>query len=248
MSLIATSRDGQVMEITINRPEKRNALTIGMYRMLVEAFTGAQMEEDVRVVLLRGQPQCFTAGNDLRDFLEDPPQDESAPVFGFMKILAGFPKPLVCAVSGSAIGIGTTVCLHADLVYCSADTRFQLPFVKLGLVPELASSYLLPLMAGHARAFELLVLGEPFDAETAREMGLVNGVFVDDAYLDMARHKARELSLLPPEAVRQAKSLMKRSFLDASLQAIREETRVFSSRLNSPEARRAMADFFEKRV
>jgi len=247
MSLINTSRDRHVLEIEMNRPEKRNALTIDMYRMLADAFVTAQREDDIRVVLLRGQPQCFTAGNDLKDFLEDPPRDENAPVFGLMKIVAEFPKPLVCAVNGPAIGIGTTLCLHADLVYCGRGSRFQLPFVKLGLVPELASSYLLPRMAGHARAFELLVLGEPFDAATARELGIVNEVFDDEVYLDEARRKAAELSGLPTDAVQQAKTLMKRPFLDASLQAIREEIRIFSHRLNSPEARRAMAEFFEKR-
>ena len=246
MGLINTSRDGYVMEIEMNRPDKRNALTIEMYRLLADAFSTARREQQVRVVLLRGQPQCFTAGNDLRDFLQDPPRDEDAPVFGLMKTVAEFPKPLVCAVNGPAIGIGTTICLHADLVYCGAGVRFQLPFVKLGLVPELASSCLLPRMVGHARAFELLVLGEPFDAATARELGIVNEIFADGAYLDEARQRAAELAELAPEAVQQAKSLMKRQFIDASLQAIREETRIFSSRLNSPEARRAMAGFFDK--
>jgi enoyl-CoA hydratase/carnithine racemase len=246
MSLINTSRNQHVLEIEMNRPEKRNALTIGMYQLLEDAFTTGQQDNDIRVVLLRGQPLCFTAGNDLKDFLEDPPQDENAPVFGLMKILAGFPKPLICAVNGPAVGIGTTICLHADLIYCGASTRFQMPFVRLGLVPELASSYLLPLMVGHARAFELLALGEPFDAATAKELGLVNAVFDDEAYLSEARHKAVDLAGLPPEAVQQAKSLMKREFIDTSLQAIHEETRIFSRRLNSPEARRAMAEFFAK--
>ena len=246
MALINTSRDGYVMEIEMNRPDKRNALTIEMYRLLADAFRSAREDQEVRVVLLRGQPLCFTAGNDLKDFLQDPPRDEDAPVFGLMKTVAEFAKPLVCAVNGPAIGIGTTICLHADLVYCGAGVRFQLPFVRLGLVPELASSCLLPRMVGHARAFELLVLGEPFDAATARELGIVNEVFADEVCLEAARHRVAELAALAPEAVQQAKSLMKRQFIDASLQAISEETRIFSHRLNSPEARRAMAGFFEK--
>lgn len=247
MGLINTSRDRHVMEIEINRPDKRNALTVDMYRMLGDALAAAQREAAVHAVLLRGQPGCFSAGNDLGDFLNDPPRDENAPVFAFMKILTGFPKPLVCAVNGPAIGIGTTLCLHADLVYCGTNASFQLPFVKLGLVPELASSCLLPRLLGHAKAFELLVLGEPFDAATARELGIVNGVFDDEACLDMARHRAAALSSLPPEAVSDAKSLMKAAFLKQTLQAIEAENRVFGRRLNSPEARRAMADFFEKR-
>ena len=246
MSTIITRYVEHLLEIEINRPEKRNALTMEMYGLLAEALAAAQQDTGVHVVLLRGHPECFTAGNDLKDFLEDPPGDENAPVFRFMKTLVEFPKPLVCAVNGPAIGIGTTLCLHADLVYCGQGAMFQLPFVKLGLVPELASSYLLPLMAGHARAFELLVLGEPFDGATAMELGIVNEVFRDEEYLLEARRRATVLAGLPPEAVQQSRALMKSHFIDRCMDAIDQEAQVFSHRLNSPEARRAMADFFQK--
>ena len=246
MSNIITRYVEHLLEIEINRPEKRNALTMEMYRLLTDALTFAQQDAGVHVVLLRGQPECFTAGNDLKDFLEDPPGDENSPVFRFMKTVAEFPRPLVCAVNGPAIGIGATLCLHADLVYCGQGTMFQLPFVKLGLVPELASSLLLPILAGHARAFELLVLGDAFDAATARRLGIVNEVFPDAEYLNEARRKATALAGLPPEAVRQTKALMKSHYMKRSLEAIDREGRIFSQRLTSLEARRAMAEFFEK--
>ena len=247
MALINTGRDGHVMEIELNRPEKRNALTLEMYRMLGEALAAAERDEALRAVLLRGQPGCFSAGNDLHDFLEQPPRDENAPVFRFMESLTAFPKPLVCAVSGPAIGIGTTLCLHADLVYCGAGASFQLPFVKLGLVPELASSSILPRMLGHARAFELLVVGESFDAQTARQLGIVNHVVADQALLETAREAAAALSRLPAEAVQQAKALLKAAAMKETLQAISMEGNIFSQRLNSPEARQAMAEFFQRR-
>ena len=247
MNHVLITKQEHVLEIELNRPEKRNALTRDMYRRLAETLMEAKLDDDIHVVLLNGQPFCFTAGNDLADFMEQPPLDPDAPVFQFLKVVAEFPKPLICAINGPAVGIGTTICMHSDLVYCGESAEFQMPFVKLGLVPEFASTYLLPQMVGHAKAFELLVLGEPFDAETARHLGIANQVLGDENYLTAAKQKAMKLAKLPTEAVKQSKALMKRAFIHQSLSAIDHEGEVFSRRLQSQEVAQALAAFFNKK-
>jgi enoyl-CoA hydratase/carnithine racemase len=237
----------RVLRIEIARPERRNALTPPMYEAIDAALAAAEAEAAVRAVLIHGARDCFTAGNDLRDFLENPPVDETSPAFGFIRTLAAFPKPLVAAVNGPAVGIGTTMLLHCDLVYAAPGARFQLPFVPLGLVPEAGSSLLLPAIAGWQRAAELLLLGEPFGPEKALAAGFVTEIVAESELFERARAAALALAGLPPAAVRAAKALMKRRLAEPLAAAMAEEGELFRERLRSPEAREAMTAFFEKR-
>ncbi len=195
--------------------------------------------------MLTGAGGVFTAGNDLADFMMDPPTGPDSAVFQFLQAASTFPKPLLAAIEGPAIGIGTTVLLHCDFAYAAPSARFKMPFVDLGLVPEAASSLLVPRLAGHARASELLLLGATFSAETAREIGLVNAV--GDAPLERAQETARALAKKPPEAVRLSKALIKASTAEAVGETIVREGALFIERLGSPEAQEAFAAFFEKR-
>ena len=242
---VTAARDGHVLHLALRRPSKKNALTRAMYSALADALAGASEEPGVRVVVLSGSDGVFTSGNDLGDFMADPPSGPDSPVFRFLTALVGFPKPLVVAVEGPAIGIGTTLLLHADLAYAAPDARFQMPFVPLGLVPEAASSLLLPRLAGPARAAEMLLFGEPFTAETAREVGLVNEVAGDP--VGRALGRARQLAALPPEAVRQTKAFLRRPLAEDVARTIEHEGAAFTERLASPEAQEAFTAFFEKR-
>lgn len=244
---IVTEKLHGVLRVEIRRPEKRNALTAAMYDRLADVFNDAAGDRDVRVLLLHGQPGVFTAGNDLGEFLNDPPMSEDAPVFRFLTAFRVFPKPFLAAVSGAAVGVGTTMLLHCDLVYAGEGARFQLPFVSLGLCPEAASSLLLPSLVGHARAAEIIMLGEPFGAEKARELGLVNAVLPDADLLAHALAQARRLAVQPPAAVRLAKQLLKRSQAALVAETMAEEDRQFQTRLVSPEAKEAFGAFLEKR-
>lgn len=244
MGLIKFRQLNSVLEIELNRPEKRNALSGDMYEELIKAFHEARANSEIHVVLLSGQTHCFCSGNDLKDFLNDPPKDEQSSIYRFLSVICDFPKPLVCAINGPAIGIGTTICLHADLVYCGESTSFQTPFVKLGLVPEFASSYLLPLLTGHSKSFEILVKGEPFNANTAKAIGLVNQVFSDETYLTAAMQKAQELAQLPPKAVQASKRLLKSHYMPRIMQALDQEASTFIKRLESDEAQQAIRDYF----
>jgi enoyl-CoA hydratase/carnithine racemase len=174
--LILTETRDRIARIEINRPDKKNALTVAMYRAMADAVAAAEADPQVRVILIHGRADCFCAGNDLKDFLEQPPHGEGAPVSQFLQRIAVAKKPLIAAVGGPAVGIGTTMLLHCDLVYAAPETRFQLPFVTLGLVPEAASSYLLPKIAGYHRAAELLLLGKPFTAQAALAAGIVTEI------------------------------------------------------------------------
>jgi enoyl-CoA hydratase/carnithine racemase len=247
MDAILTERSGGVLRVELNRPEKKNAISIAMYRALVDALDSAGADRQVRAVLLHGQPGIFTSGNDLADFLADPPRGEDSPPFRFLRVLARLEKPVVAAVSGAAIGIGTTLLLHCDLVYAASGTRFQLPFANLGLTPEAGSSLLLPRLAGRHRAAELLLLGEPFTAEAARELGLVNEVLAPEALLETAAAKARALAARPPAALRAAKSLMQQALAADLDPAMAREAKAFAERLVSPEAKEAFSAFLEKR-
>lgn len=244
---ILTERAGGVLRLQINRPEKRNALTAEMYSGLARGLAEAEAEADVRVILLAGTADTFTAGNDLKDFLENPPSGPESPVLGFLHAIAHASKPIVAAVSGPAVGVGTTMLLHCDLVYADETAKFQLPFVDLGLTPEAASSYLLPAIAGYHRAAELLLLGEPFGAEKAREIGLVTDVVEAWELTNVAQGAAEKLAVKPAEAVRLTKQLMKRATASAVDEAMAEEGRHFLERLRSPEAKAAFTAFLEKR-
>jgi len=235
-----------VARIELARLDKKNAITTEMYVQLAEALAAADADREVRAVLLHGSRDCFTAGNDLADFLKRPPGAKS-PSWRFFEVLPSLQKPIVAAVGGPAIGIGTTLLLHCDLVYATPETRFQLPFVGLGIVPEFGSTYLLPLIAGYQRAAELMLLGQPFTAESAREVGIVTAVVPQAELLERAGKAAAALAELPPESIRLTKRLMKSAHAEAVKRQIDEEGRIFVERLASPEAKAAMSAFLEKR-
>jgi len=245
--VIKTETRDRVLRIEIARPEKKNALTQEMYGTMADALAAADGDPAVRVVLIHGARDCFTAGNDLKDFLNRPPHSEASPTHRFLRGIATFGKPLLAAVNGAAVGIGTTMLLHCDLVYAAPGARFQLPFVPLGLVPEAGSSFLLPYIAGYQRAAELLLLGQPFGVDKALAAGIITEVVPEDELFEYARDAALGVAALPPAAVRETKALMKKRFAARTAEAMTEEGAVFRARLASPEAREAMTAFFEKR-
>jgi enoyl-CoA hydratase/carnithine racemase len=236
----------RILAIRLNRPEKKNALTFAMYTAMTEALAKADGDPGVRVVLITGTPDCFSAGNDLADFAAAKPGQVS-PAIRYLETLAAAAKPVVAAVAGSAIGIGTTMLLHCDLVYAAANSRFQLPFVNLGLCPEAASSAILPALMGTHRAAELLFFGEAFDAEAACDLGIVNHVVADADLLPTATAKAQLLSQKPPAALRTTKMLLKSSQADVIKQAMTREGQQFAALLQGPEAKEAMTAFLERR-
>jgi enoyl-CoA hydratase/carnithine racemase len=207
----------------------------------------AEKDPATRAVLIDARGTAFTGGNDLADFMGSPPADESSPVFQLLLTLVSMDKPLLAAVNGAAVGIGTTMLLHCDVVLAAASARFSLPFVMLALVPEGASSYLLPRMAGLQRATDLLLSGEPFDAQVAREIGLVSRVLPDGELAAAATERARAIAALPPEAVRLTRRLLRDPIREEVLAALRREASHFMGRLSSPEAMEAFTAFFEKR-
>jgi enoyl-CoA hydratase/carnithine racemase len=244
---ILTEIGEAVARIQIARPERKNAITADMYSALSDALSEAEADRSVRVILLHGEPDIFSAGNDLEDFLQRPPQQADAPVFRFMAALSGAAKPVVAAVNGAAVGIGTTLLLHCDLAYCADDSRFSLPFVNLGLCPEFGSSLLLPLTAGYRRAAEKLLLGEPMSAEEALDMGLVNRILPPNEVLGHARRQCARLAQLPPQALCETKRLLKAGWREATARAISEESAAFGRLLQSPEAREAFSAFLDRR-
>jgi enoyl-CoA hydratase/carnithine racemase len=244
---IRTATASGVATIEIARPEKKNALTLSMYDALLAAVDAAQSDPAVRALLITGQPGVFTAGNDLEDFLKRPPVGEDSPVFRLMKALSRCDKPVVAAVTGIAVGIGTTMLLHCDLVYVSAEARLTMPFVALGLVPEFGSSWLLPRLMGQVRAAEKLLLGDPFTAAEAVELGLANAVLPPAEVVPHARRIAERFNALPPQAVRETKRLLRRPLTEPIERAMQAEASVFVERLRSPEAREALQAFLEKR-
>ena len=243
---VITAVEDHVARIELARPEKKNALTADMYQALASALAAADADRAARAVLLHGAPGCFCAGNDLNDFLARPTGGES-PALEFLSRISTLAKPIVAAVAGPAVGIGTTMLLHCDLVYAAPSARFQLPFVPLGLVPEAASSLLLPMTAGYQRAAELLLLGEPFGSDKAAAAGIVNEIVGEEALLGRARAAALSLAALPPESVRLTKGLMKRPLAPGIAAQMTEEFRLFAARVTSPEAKEALTAFLEKR-
>ncbi|KND57710.1 Enoyl-CoA hydratase [Candidatus Paraburkholderia schumanniana] len=244
---IQIERADGVLSIVLNRPEKKNAITAAMYQEMADGLYEAEMDPAVRAVLIRGKGSTFSAGNDLDDFLNDPPKGLDAPVFQFLRRLSGFPKPVVAAVAGTAVGIGTTMLLYCDIVYASPNARFSLPFTQLGLCPEAASSLLLPRAAGYQRAAEKLLLGEAFDVDEAIGMGFVNGA-IDAGELDAyAFEKAKRLALLPASSLRVTKALMKSAQGNEVATRMEDEAAHFARMLVAPEAREAFQAFFEKR-
>ena len=247
MSHILTEIKDGVLRIEIDRPDKKNALTAAMYQDMADAIKLAETDARVRVVLIHGKADLFTAGNDLQDFLNNPPRDDNRPVFQFLYGISQAQKPIVAAVAGPAVGIGTTMLLHCDLVYAAPNARLQLPFVNLGLVPEAGSSLLLPALAGYQRAAELLLLGEPFSAQQGKDIGLVTEVVAEDRLFETAMAQARKLAGKPAASLRLTKRLMKQGQSAAVAQQIKIESGHFGERLGSPEAKEAFSAFLEKR-
>ena len=251
---IRTATFNKVLTIEIARPEKKNALTQAMYSAMADALVAANTDAGVRAVLITGQPGVFTSGNDIEDFMQRPPAggegDEGAPVppvIRFMHALMDCEKPVVAAVTGAAVGIGTTMLLHCDLVYVSDESRLAMPFVSLGLVPEYASSLLLPALLGHVRAAEKLMLGEPFSGSDAVDCGLANAVLPAAEVVNHARRMAERFNNLPPQAVRETKRLMREPQKARIREVMAAESALFGSRLRSPEAMEAFQAFFQKR-
>jgi len=243
---IKTTLSNHVATVEIDRPQKKNAITGEMYLALAQAVRDANANPVVRSVLITGQPGVFTAGNDLEDFMRNM-EGEELPSVAFMRSLVACEKPVIAAVTGLAVGIGTTMLLHCDLVYVSQDARMSMPFVGLGLVPEFAASLMLPALVGHAKAAEMLMLGEPFGAAEAVALGIANAVLPAADVIDHARRVAERFNALAPAAVRETKKLLKQPRMDAVLRAIAAEVAVFSDRLGGPEAREALTAFFQKR-
>jgi enoyl-CoA hydratase/carnithine racemase len=243
---ILTSKANGILTIEFNRPDKKNAITGAMYQTMADALKDAEGDIAVRAVLIIGKPEIFSAGNDLEDFLKNPPRDTKHPTVQFMWNLSRATKPVVAAVSGAAIGIGTTLLMHCDLVYAADNARFSLPFAQLGLCPEFSSSMLLPLLAGYQRAAEKLLLGEAFSAQEACDMGLVCKLLPQDQLVAFAQAQAAKLAALPAASIRVTKHLMKgdRSAVEARMQ---EEFKYFGEMLSAPEAQEAFNAFLQKR-
>jgi enoyl-CoA hydratase/carnithine racemase len=248
MSDILTERAGSILRVTLNRPAKKNAMTSSMYVTLAEILNDAAKNEEIRVVLWSGAGDSFSAGNDLQDFLKNPPGPGESPQAQLANALLNFDKPLIAAVQGVAIGGGTTLLTHCDFVYAGANAKFQLPFVNLGLVPEFGSSWSLPARSGYLRAAEIIMLGQPFGATLAAEIGLVTEVVPDARVLDTAIETASKLASKPPAALQACKRLMKRHPRKQLDEAIRVENEEFASRVRSAEAKEAFTAFVEKRA
>jgi enoyl-CoA hydratase/carnithine racemase len=247
MNAILTERSGSVLRIELNRPTKKNAMTSGMYVTLANLFRDAAKDERIRVVLWHGAGDSFCAGNDVEDFLKNPPGPGASPQAQLMNSLADFDKPLVAAVQGAAIGGGTTMLTHCDFVYAGESAKFQMPFINLGVVPEFGSSWSLPARIGHLRASELVLLGLPFDGGRAVELGLITRVVPDQDLLTTATEAARKLAAKPAGALQASKKLMKQPFRAQMKAAMTAENEAFSEQVRSEEAKEALTAFLEKR-
>lgn len=242
---IASTRDGNILHITLARPEKKNALTSAMYEALIVLLHGADADENIRAITIEGSGGNFSAGNDIGDFLSGARDMLNAPAFRFIKAIASCGTPLVAAVEGVAVGVGTTLLLHCDLAYAAPDAKFRMPFVDLGLVPEAAASLLVPQLAGMKKAVEWLMLGDSFDAVDAARHGVINAVIDADTLRTHARAQARRLAAKPPAALAATRRLM-RGDRSGMLARIDAEGEAFGKALASPEARAAFMAFMEK--
>ena len=247
MSEILTHIDAGVMTITFNRLDKKNSITSSMYAAMADAVAQARTDTSVKVVVFQGHETIFSAGNDIGDFLNQPPSTQESPVFRFLRGIATLEKPVLAAVAGPAVGIGTTMLFHCDLVYAGDNAAFSMPFVNLGLCPEAASSLLAPRMFGYHRAAEALLLGEPFFAEAAQEVGLVNRVVPPTEVNGYAQSQARKLAAKPLSSLIETKRLMKGGQQQEVLQKMDEEGQSFGRMLREPAAREAFGAFMEKR-
>jgi enoyl-CoA hydratase/carnithine racemase len=244
---IITERSDGILRIELNRPSRKNAMTVGMYLALADILNDAGRDASTRVVLWHGAGDSFCAGNDIEDFLKNPPGPGESPQARLGNALVDFDKPLIAAVQGAAIGGGTTMLTHCDFVYAGEKTKFQMPFVNLAVVPEFGSSWSVPASAGHLRAAELILLGAPFDARDAAGVGLVTRVVPDQALLPTATETARLLVAKPAEALQASKRLMRRAVREQIKAAMKAENEEFSRQVRSDEAREALTAFLEKR-
>lgn len=245
MAEILTILENQILNISFNRPEKMNALTRSMYGQLAEELKSAGEDFAIRAVILTSEGDHFTAGNDISDFLEHPPTSQDSTVAAFLSAIHNFPKPLIAAVKGNAIGVGTTMLLHCDLVVASESAKFALPFTSLGLVPEAGSSFFLPRLIGHQRAAELFLTGDSIDATYANQIGLVNYV-ANDPY-EKAHELATKIAMQPPQAVINTKALMKAQVHDSVAAVMKAEFEIFALALQSDEARSAFINFMNRK-
>jgi enoyl-CoA hydratase/carnithine racemase len=245
VSEIMKSLSDQVLTLTLNRPEKQNAITRAMYQELADAINEANGDFGIRAVIITTSSQHFTSGNDLFDFLNAPPVEEGSPVMNFLSAIHNFSKPLLAAVSGNAVGIGTTMLLHCDVVIAAPTTKFSMPFVSLGLVPEAGSSLLFPRLVGHQRASKIFLAGEPFGTNEALEFGLI--AKVSEAPLESAREIALKIAEQPPNAVIQTKALLKSELHEKVSAVMRAEGELFQMALQSDEAREAFMNFLAKK-
>ncbi len=247
---ILITRDAGVLTLRFNRPEKKNAILQAMYTSLADSINAAATDPSVRVLVIAGGAEAFSAGNDMVDFMKAAQSGGSggeSPTIRFMNALAAFPKPAIASVNGLAIGVGVTLLLHCDLVYAGEDARFTMPFVNIGIVPEYASTYLMPRIMGHARAMEMVLFGEPFTAAHARECGMVNEVLPNSELEARVMDRAKKLALQPPNAIRTCKKLMKRWTDKTIAEAIPIEAFHFGPMLSKPEAQEAIGAFLQKR-
>jgi enoyl-CoA hydratase/carnithine racemase len=247
MSDIITERSGNILRIQLNRPEKKNAMTSAMYITLADLLNNAAKDDQIRVVLWHGAGDSFSAGNDIQDFLKNPPGPGESPQARLIQALIDFDKPIVVAVQGAAIGGGTTMLTHCDFVFAGESAKFKMGFVDLAVVPEFGTSYSVPARIGYLRAAELVLLGLPFDAKRAAELGLVTRVVSDQQLLPTATAAAQQLAVKPPAALQGCKRLMKLSTREQLQQAVTLEKKEFSVRVRSAEAKEAFTAFIEKR-
>lgn len=237
-----------LLTITIDRPDRKNSFTNEMYTALGDAFEGAFHGSAVKVVLIKGHPDCFSAGNDLGDFLNNPPSGSESPVFRFLRLISNFPKPIVAQVEGVAVGIGTTLLLHCDLVYASDKARFSVPFAKLGLCPEAGSSFILPRLAGYQQAAELLLLGDLFSAQKALGCGIVSDVLPADEIDAHVQKQVAKLLALPMPSLITTKRYMKAPLKGRIAEVMNYEGEQFVAMLDRPQAKEAFKAFGEKRA
>jgi enoyl-CoA hydratase/carnithine racemase len=247
MDDILTERSGNILRIQLNRPARKNAMTVAMYNTLADLLNGAAKDDQIRVVLWHGAGDSFSAGNDIQDFLKNPPGAGESPQARLIEALINFDKPIVAAVQGAAIGGGTTMLTHCDFVFAGESAKFQMPFVNLALVPEFGSSYTVPARSGYLRAAELILLGLPFSATRAADLGLVTRVLSDAKLLETATQTARDLAKKPPAALRACKRLMRSSTREQLERAVKLENQEFSVRVQSAEAKESFTAFIEKR-
>jgi enoyl-CoA hydratase/carnithine racemase len=248
MDEIVTERSGSVLRVELNRPAKRNAMTSSMYVTLANIFNDTAKDERIHVVLWHGAGDSFCAGNDIEDFLKNPPGPGNSPQAQLMNAFVELDKPLVAAVQGAAIGGGTTMLTHCDFVYAGESAKFQMPFLNLALVPEFGSSCSIPARIGHVRAAELILLGLPFDARRAADLGLVTQVVPDQNVLAAATETASKLATKPASALQASKRLLKRPFREQIKAAIKAENEEFSAQVRSADAKEALTAFLEKRL